>query len=365
VVGFAAAAGIAWAMAAVRRGVRRRRDEAVARFATDYPRVVAAWGGPDVLHGQETLSGLLAELTAGATPPDRPPSPTVALSPEEVTADPTRKEVLVARLRDLDQLRTRTRDNVSGTWGGLFALWFTGVPVAVVGVIGVAQEAGWDGMPTAALAVATGLVGAVASWWGMARIRQHCQRKWDEAGDRFAADYPRLIEQWGGRGMLESPPAFEALLKKYDPPAETRSAPLPAPAPVTAAFGPEDVTADPARRAVLVGRLREQARLLRSTANKTIATWVLPQSQHNLAVALPLFLVAAFVVLVGGWWAMAEVRRNLRRKLDETTERFVTDYPRLVEGWGGPVVLRNPEAVDGLLRTKKPIPGRGDESRPR
>ena len=62
-----------------------------------------------------------------------------------------------------------------------------------------------------------GSLAAWGSWYPMAAVRRWLARAREAEIDRFAADYPRLVEGWGGRGVLESPESVAALLRTIDP----------------------------------------------------------------------------------------------------------------------------------------------------
>ncbi len=70
--------------------------------------------------------------------------------------------------------------------------------------------------------ITDGLAAAAASWWATARLRRHLRDKFDRGVGQFAADYPRLVAGWGGRGTLEGGETIAALLKTYDPEAAVR-----------------------------------------------------------------------------------------------------------------------------------------------
>jgi hypothetical protein len=67
-----------------------------------------------------------------------------------------------------------------------------------------------------------GLLAAAGCWHLMARIRRAQQRKREAAVARFANDYPRVVESWGGPQVLESQETLAALLRTYDPDSSPR-----------------------------------------------------------------------------------------------------------------------------------------------
>jgi hypothetical protein len=224
---------------AVREDAEERATRLAEELATEFPAEVAAWGGPAVLrdpalvrqirddlnpHVRELLEWKKKRPPAASQvrdeldPPEpAPPSPTSTLAPDEVTADPTRKAVLVARLREHAKLLKDTNDNISATWVGLVVLCIVLPPVGG-GVFYASQK--WFGLDAALsglfAAVAVLAVGGLI-WLAMAAIRRHLRRKWEAAVTRFGADYPKLVESWGGPQVLRSGETLEALLRAYDP----------------------------------------------------------------------------------------------------------------------------------------------------
>jgi serine/threonine protein kinase len=214
--GLVAAGAVWWAAARVRRHLRDKLDRAVGEFAADYPRLVAEWGGPAVLRDPTAVARVAAELSSPAAPPT-PPSPTSTLTPDEIAADPTRKAVLIIRLRELDRVRQNTVENADGTWAGLVLLWILAVPGTAGAVIALLFETSLIREVAVSIGLAVALLVGWLSWWGMARIRRHLRQKWDEAAGQLVADYPQLVAAWGGRGMLQTEETIAALLKTYDP----------------------------------------------------------------------------------------------------------------------------------------------------
>jgi hypothetical protein len=194
---------------------KRRADRQAAELAREFPEEVASWGGAAVLREMTAV----AELVAAVTPPDRPPSPTASLTPEEVTADPTRRAVLLGRLRDLDWARRRAADNLAGTWVGLAMLWVTAAPAAGGGVGYLIQRSLGKEYADLVYVIGTviGVIVAAYAWVAMAAARRAVRRGWEATLARFAADYPRLVEGWGGPDVLRSPEAVAGLLRMHDP----------------------------------------------------------------------------------------------------------------------------------------------------
>lgn len=201
---------------AVAEDVQKRADGLVEELVSEYQPEVAAWGGRSALRHPATVRQIRQELLPAhraALPP------TSSLTPDDLTADPTHRAVLVARLRDLNRTLAFSADSVNGSWMGLVFLWLVGLPVVVGGVIVFLTESPRRMGDLEIIAVVT-LVGVVAtwvSWWGTAVIRRYARGRAIEAGDLFAADYPRLVAAWGGRGTLGSRETIGALIKTLDP----------------------------------------------------------------------------------------------------------------------------------------------------
>jgi len=178
---------------------------------------VATWGGRGTLLHPATVRQLRQELAPLAAP-----STTSTFTTDDIVTDPTRKAVLVARLRDMDKAVDGVEDAVMGSWFGLFALWVFAAPI--VGMCGYAlthialeQSQGLGGV----VGVVVGLIVAGLSWWGMRAIPPHYRRKEEQAAERFLADYPQLVQQWGGREVLKSRETLAALIKTYTPESES------------------------------------------------------------------------------------------------------------------------------------------------
>jgi serine/threonine protein kinase len=225
---------------AVAEDLRAKADTIAGEITADFPEEVAAWGGRAVLRHPATVRQLLEELnprlaelkqwrkaTVGqnreepepASPPPLPPSPTSTLAPEEITSDPTRRTVMVARMRELARLLKDTKDNADATWVGLGFLWLLlcpGVGGAVVAALKAVEPKTKLGVLILA-GILAGLLVAAVCWYLMARIRRSQQRKREAGIARFANDYPRVVEAWGGPQVLESQETLAALLRNYDP----------------------------------------------------------------------------------------------------------------------------------------------------
>jgi serine/threonine protein kinase len=224
---------------AVAADIRKRAEGQIGELVADFPAEVAGWGGRNVLRHPATVRQIRRELeppAPAAADVDKwakdfekirrvlePPAPAVAsatsgIGPDEVAADPTRKTLLVARLRDVDKALEGLDNTVGGSWVGFVLLCCMAVPGAGGGIWTLAWEVGQLGR---GLSLAAGLVAAtitaVLSWWAMAAIRRSGRRQTTAAIDRFAADYPRLVESWGGRNVLESRETVGALIKTYSP----------------------------------------------------------------------------------------------------------------------------------------------------
>lgn len=217
----AAAAGLAvalaswWGAAAVRRGQTRRWEEAAGRFAYDYPRLVRAWGGRPALDDPGAVAQALAELAPPAA--SAPPTATSTLSPEQITSDPTRKAVLIARLRDQADLLYSTDNLVAFCWLGQIVLSLA-VGGGVGGLVGYLFDSmRFNDWVYTTSGVAAGAVAAALTWVAVTPVRRSLHRKRDDETARLAADYRRLVELWGGERALLSQETVETLLKTYDP----------------------------------------------------------------------------------------------------------------------------------------------------
>jgi hypothetical protein len=191
---------------------RKRANALIEELASEFQEEIASWGGRSVLRDPVTVRRLRQELDP---PPAAPP--TSGSGPEEIS-DPTRRALLVARLQQHATLLKDTKDNSDLTWVGLCLLWLF-VPLIGVGFGGV--PAGWDYhyrpyWPMVTFGLAGGILAGCLFWWAMASVRRWLVRTREAEIDRFAADYPRLVEGWGGRGVLESTTAVAALLRTID-----------------------------------------------------------------------------------------------------------------------------------------------------
>ncbi|HYH69438.1 MAG TPA: hypothetical protein VD866_32385, partial [Urbifossiella sp.] len=204
---------------AVVEDLRKKAEGLVEEIANDFPAEVADWGGRSALRHAPTVRRLRAELD--------PPAPaavsvTATLTAEEVPENPTRKALLLGRLSEIQAVRKATKDAKDGSWVAVAFFWLIGVPLAGVAVFALFYESlGTMRGPGIVMGTLAGLGMFGVGWWGSAKIRGNQDRKWAAVCDRFAADYPRLVETWGGRHVLESPEAMEAVTKLIDPTAGT------------------------------------------------------------------------------------------------------------------------------------------------
>lgn len=195
--------------------LRKKAERLVDEVAAEFPREVADWGGKAALRHPATVRRLRAELDP---PPLVPPSPTAALTGAELTTDPTRKALLLGRLEQLRVVRKSTKDAKDGTWVGVSFFWlFTVAPAGLAVFAMFSEMLDWPRWMSGMLAVSAGVSVFWFGWWGAGTIRANQDRKWAGVCDRFTADYPRLVESWGGRHVLESPEAMDAVTKLIDP----------------------------------------------------------------------------------------------------------------------------------------------------
>src|SRR5262249_36882637 len=113
---------------AVADDIRKRAERLTEELACEFPAEVVGWGGRAGLPHPPPLR----QIPRGPGPPAPPPGPS-RLGPDEVTADQTRKTILVARLRDLDKALEGFEGAVAGSWVGLVMLWLVGIPAAIAG----------------------------------------------------------------------------------------------------------------------------------------------------------------------------------------------------------------------------------------
>lgn len=195
--------------------LKKKAEAVVEEVAADFPIEVTAWGGRAALRHPATVRRLRAELD----PPANPPLPaTAGLTPADVTADPTAKTLLLGRLTEVRNVRKAASNNRDGTWVAQVFLWLFTVGPSAAGIYGLLAEVnrvdrGFAGV----LAVVTGAAVFGLVWWWMAKIRERQDRWVSQATDQFAADYPRLIEAWGGRRVLDSQESLEAINRLLDP----------------------------------------------------------------------------------------------------------------------------------------------------
>jgi hypothetical protein len=74
------------------------------------------------------------------------------------------------------------------------------------------------------LGVVVGAWVFVLVWWGMSVVRQRQDRWVTRTADRLATDYPRLVEAWGGRHVLDSTETLDAVTRLLDPTAGAKPA---------------------------------------------------------------------------------------------------------------------------------------------
>lgn len=202
---------------AVAEDIRKRAERLTEELAGEFPAEVVGWGGRSVLRHPATVRQIRRELDPPAPSAPSPTSATSAIGPDEVAADPTRKVLLVARLRDVDKAVDGAADAAGLSWMGFFLLGLMLGPGAGAGAFAVAQELRLNALAGGAFLVVAVLTVLVLVWSSMAAIRRHFRQKAVTTVDRFAADYPRLVEGWGGRRVLESRETLAALIKTYDP----------------------------------------------------------------------------------------------------------------------------------------------------
>ncbi|MFO0797508.1 MAG: serine/threonine-protein kinase [Gemmataceae bacterium] len=206
---------------AVADDLRAKAEQLVDEVAAAFPAEVADWGGRSTLRHAPSVRRLRADLDG---PPPAPLSATAVMTADDLAADPTRKALLLGRLAELQVVRKTTKDAKDGSWVGVSFFWLFAVPAAGVAVFALFFESlgtpRGGGMAMGTLA-GVGMFGV--GWWGAAKIRRHQDQKWAGVCDRFAADYPRLVESWGGRHVLESPEAMAAVTKSIDPSAGANS----------------------------------------------------------------------------------------------------------------------------------------------
>ncbi|MBX9623066.1 MAG: hypothetical protein K2X82_04555, partial [Gemmataceae bacterium] len=166
-------------------------------------------------------------------PPVRPAAAS-GPSSEELAADPTKKVLLVARLRDHDKVLDNANDAVNLTWGlgvatfgplaaigaGLAAYHAIYRPARTVG--NFFHPAEGEVPATVAAALAAPAAFALVSWV-MWLVRRYFRRRAVASRDRFVADYPRLVDGWGGPVVLGSRETVGALIKMLDPAAAEKT----------------------------------------------------------------------------------------------------------------------------------------------
>jgi serine/threonine protein kinase len=199
---------------AVAADLTKQAEALAAEVATDFNAEVAAWGGRAALLHPPTLRQLRAELD----PKPAAPSPTASLSADDVTGDPTRKALLLGRLAEIRNTRKDAKDAKDASWVGQVFLWLFTCPAAGTAVFGLLRE-GFrvDQMLSVMVGTAAGVAVFGLDWWVMRLIRLRQDRRVAAVIDRFVADYPRLVDAWGGRNAVESPEALESVTRMLDP----------------------------------------------------------------------------------------------------------------------------------------------------
>ncbi|OWK43864.1 serine/threonine-protein kinase [Fimbriiglobus ruber] len=184
----------------------------------------------------------------------------------------------------------------------------------------------------------------------------------------LARDFPFEVEAAGGRAALKD---YGVVRRARDDLAIPTSPPAP-----TAELTPEQVAADPARRALAAARLTDLIRRKDQTDGNLDASWL-----ALIGLWVIVVVPAAFVVFFGTrmfddtwsktlsvivsvtiglfaawlWWeAVAAWRQSLRRKWAAEVDEFTAEYPRLVAAWGGRGAFNNPETRVALLRSLDP-----------
>jgi hypothetical protein len=196
---------------AVAEDLQKKAEAIVEEVAADFTAEVAGWGGRASLRHAPTVRRLRAEL-------DPPPPVAPGPSADDVTADPTKKALLLGRLAELRAVRKDAKEAKDASWVGVSFFWLIAVPAVGGSVFALFSESfRFSGGPAGICGAMTGLIVFAIGWWGAAAIRRNQDRKWAGACDRFAADYPRLVASWGGRHVLESPETMAAVTRVLDP----------------------------------------------------------------------------------------------------------------------------------------------------
>ena len=58
---------------------------------------------------------------------------------------------------------------------------------------------------------------AWVEWEAMAAMRRAQRKRWENALNDFANEYPILVKEWGGRNMLSKPDTIAAVLRSLGP----------------------------------------------------------------------------------------------------------------------------------------------------
>ena len=208
---------------AVAHDLRKKAEAVAEEVATDFPAEVADWGGRAALRHPPTVKKLRGELDP---PPAAPVAATATITADDLTADPTRKALLLARLTELQTTRTEVsdaKDVITWVWvpcGVLFGGGLTGWMV-----FAFFREGLHINEAPSALMAALAVAGILGLLWRVtvAASRGH-DRRWKATAGRFEADYARLVAAWGGPAILQSHETVAALIRVIDPAAGRRSA---------------------------------------------------------------------------------------------------------------------------------------------
>lgn len=208
---------------AVAADLQKKAEATADEVANDFPVEVADLGGRLALRHPATVRRLRAELDP---PPVAPVAATATLTAADLAADPTRKALLLARLTELQTVRTEVSDAKDLiTW-----VWLPcGVLVSGGAVGGLVFAFFREGLhindaPAAlmALLAVAGVIGLV--WRLTTGARREHDRRWKALAARFEADYARLVAAWGGSAVLQSQETVAALIRVIDPDAGRKPA---------------------------------------------------------------------------------------------------------------------------------------------
>jgi serine/threonine protein kinase len=204
---------------AVAADLQKNAEALAEEVAADFAAEVAEWGGRAPLRHPPTVRRLRAELDPPPPPAaSAPASSTAGLTAVELAADPTRKTLLLARLEHVQRVRKDTTEAKEMTWVAFVLLNLLVVVPLSGGVYALFHEPLSTNRSFAMLAAVAGGGGGVwLVWRGMAAVRSAQDRKWRTVAAQFVADYPLLLESWGGRLMLESEESVAAVMRLLDP----------------------------------------------------------------------------------------------------------------------------------------------------